>query len=166
MRKLVAFTGSGISAESGLRTFRGNDGLWENHRIEDVATPQAWARNPVLVLDFYNQRRRQVLAAEPNAAHIALADLQRYFDVRVITQNIDDLHERAGSKNVVHLHGEIRKSRSSVDPSLVYSIEGSELKMGDLCEKNSQLRPHIVWFGEMVPELDRAAGLVSAYPFC
>ena len=161
MKRLVVFTGSGISAESGIRTFRGYDGLWENYRIEEVATPQAWESNPELVLEFYNQRRRQVLAAEPNPGHKSLANLEQLFDVYIITQNIDDLHERAGSSRVLHLHGEILKARSTADPSLVYPVKGSELHAGDRCEKGSPLRPHIVWFGEMVPELDRAAELVS-----
>ncbi|CAN5672473.1 NAD-dependent deacylase [soil metagenome] len=161
MKKVVVLSGAGISAESGLKTFRDSDGLWENYRIEDVATPQAWAADYQLVLKFYNERRKQVLSALPNAAHLALAALERKFDVHVITQNIDDLHERAGSTNVLHLHGEILKSRSSIDPGLIYNIEGWEIKAGDRCAKGSQLRPHIVWFGEMVPELERAAGIVS-----
>jgi len=161
MKKIVVFTGSGISAESGLKTFRDSDGLWENYRIEDVATPLAWHRDRSMVLEFYNQRRKQVLDAMPNAAHLALASLEQKFDVQIITQNIDDLHERAGSSKVLHLHGEIRKARSSVDPSLIYDVAGWELKEGDKCERGSQLRPHIVWFGELVPELNRAASLVS-----
>lgn len=162
MKKVVVFTGSGVSAESGLKTFRDSDGLWENYRIEDVATPQAWHKDPSMVLDFYNQRRKQVLEAKPNPAHEALAELQKYFDAHIITQNIDDLHEQAGSKNVIHLHGEIRKARSTKDPSLVSRIEGWELNLGNTCGKGSQLRPHIVWFGEMVPELERAALVVSS----
>ncbi len=161
MKKIVVFTGSGISAESGLKTFRDSDGLWENYNIEDVATPQAWLRNRPLVQEFYNMRRKQVLEAKPNAAHVALAKLEHNYDVQIITQNIDDLHERAGSSNVLHLHGEIRKARSSVDVSLVYNVDGWEIKEGEKCEKGSQLRPHIVWFGEMVPELNRAAHLIS-----
>jgi NAD-dependent deacetylase len=161
MKKIVVFTGSGISAESGLKTFRDSDGLWENYRIEDVATPQAWLRNRSAVLDFYNLRRKQVLEAHPNPAHVALAELEKKYDVQIITQNIDDLHERSGSANVLHLHGEIRKSRSSVDPTLVYEIEGWQIREGDKCQKGSQLRPHIVWFGEEVPELNYAASLVS-----
>lgn len=161
MKKLVVFTGSGISAESGLKTFRDSGGLWENFRVEDVATPQAWQRDTALVLEFYNQRRKQVLEAKPNAAHIALAGLEKYFNVRIVTQNIDDLHERAGSTQVTHLHGEIRKARSTADSSLVYPLSGWELKAGDRCEKGSQLRPHIVWFGELVPELERAAAQVA-----
>lgn len=155
-KRLVVFTGAGISAESGIKTFRDSGGLWEEYKIEDVATFDAWVKNRDLVLNFYNQRRKQVMASQPNAAHYFIADLQKYFDVQVVTQNVDDLHERAGSKHVLHVHGEIMKVRSSVDPSLVYSLNGWELKAGDTCEKGSQLRPHIVWFGEMVPEMDNA----------
>lgn len=155
------FTGAGISAESGIRTFRDSGGLWEEYDINDVATPQAWARNPALVLDFYNMRRKQVLAAEPNEAHYALAKLGEKFEVQIITQNIDNLHERAGSKNILHLHGEIMKSRSTLDPRLIYDIEGSELKIGDKCKMGSQLRPHIVWFGEMVPEMENACRIAE-----
>lgn len=161
MKKVVVLSGAGISAESGLKTFRDSDGLWENYRIEDVATPEAWSKNRKLVLDFYNERRRQVMKAKPNTAHLALAQLQNKYDVTIITQNIDDLHERAGSKKVLHLHGEIFKSRSSINSSLVYSIEGTELNEGEKCDDGSQLRPHIVWFGEMVPALDEAALLVT-----
>jgi len=161
MKKLVVLSGAGMSAESGLRTFRDSDGLWEQHRIEDVATPQAWIRNRALVLEFYNQRRIQVMAAQPNPAHLALVKLESKYDVRIITQNIDDLHERAGSMNVLHLHGEIRKSRSTVDPLLVYQMKTELLNEGDRCEKGSQLRPHIVWFGEMVPELPNAVDIVA-----
>lgn len=155
-KRLVVFTGAGISAESGIRTFRDAGGLWEQYRMEDVATLEAWNRNRELVLDFYNQRRRQVMEASPNAAHHFIADLQKKFDVQVITQNVDDLHERAGSKKVLHLHGEIMKVRSSVDENLIYPLESWELKIGDKCAKGSQLRPHIVWFGELVPEMDKA----------
>jgi NAD-dependent deacetylase len=154
--KLVVFTGAGISAESGIRTFRDSDGLWEEYRIEEVATPQAWEKNKSLVLEFYNQRRKQVLGAEPNAAHLTLAILEAKYDVHIITQNIDNLHERAGSKKVLHLHGEIMKSRSTVDSTLIYPIQGADLNLGDTCEKGSQLRPHIVWFGEMVPAMETA----------
>lgn len=160
-KRLVVFTGAGISAESGIRTFRDSGGLWEEYRIEDVATPEAWARDPALVLEFYNQRRRQVMAARPNAAHQFIADLQKKFDVQVITQNIDDLHERAGSKKVLHLHGEIMKARSTADEALVYPLTVPEIAAGDLCEKGSQLRPHIVWFGEMVPEMETANALAA-----
>lgn len=155
-QKLVVFTGAGISAESGIKTFRDSGGLWEEYDINEVATPQAWEKNKALVLEFYNNRRKQVLEAKPNDAHYALVELEKKYDVHIITQNIDDLHERAGSKKVLHLHGEITKSRSTSNPSLVYDIKGSELKLGDKCEKGSQLRPHIVWFGEMVPEMDMA----------
>jgi NAD-dependent deacetylase len=154
--KLVVFTGAGISAESGIRTFRDSDGLWEEYRIEEVATPQAWEKNKSLVLDFYNQRRKQVLGAKPNAAHLTLAALETKYDVHIITQNIDNLHERAGSKKILHLHGEIMKSRSTVDSTLIYPIHGPDLNLGDTCEKGSQLRPHIVWFGEMVPAMEMA----------
>jgi NAD-dependent deacetylase len=159
--RIVVLTGAGISAESGISTFRDSDGLWEQYRIEDVATPAAWHKNRQLVLDFYNKRRRQVLEVHPNAAHEALVRLETCYDVRIITQNIDDLHERAGSVNVLHLHGEILKSRSTADPSLTYRIPGWELNEGDRCEKGSQLRPHIVWFGEEVPMLETAAAVTA-----
>ena len=159
MKKIVVLTGAGISAESGIRTFRDSDGLWEEHRIEDVATFDAWRRNPDLVLDFYNQRRKQLYEVKPNAGHLALVELEKKYDVNIITQNVDDLHERAGSSQVLHLHGELKKVRSTVDDSLVYTLEGWELKKGDLCEKGSQLRPHIVWFGEAVPMIEPAAEL-------
>jgi NAD-dependent deacetylase len=155
-KRLVIFTGAGVSAESGLKTFRDQGGLWEQYRIEDVATYDAWTNNMPLVLEFYNQRRKQVMEAQPNEAHRFIADLQKDFDVHVITQNIDDLHERAGSKKVLHLHGEIMKARSSVDDKLIYPLKKWEIKVGELCEKGSQLRPHIVWFGEMVPEMENA----------
>ena len=161
MKRLVVFTGAGISAESGIKTFRDSGGLWEEYKIEDVATPQAWAKNPTLVQEFYNQRRKQALEAKPNSGHLAIAELQKHFKVQVITQNIDDLHERAGSKKVVHLHGEIKKARSSAYPNLIYDIKGWELKMGERCEKGYQLRPHIVWFGEAVPEMDNAIELLQ-----
>ncbi|MFL5730502.1 MAG: SIR2 family NAD-dependent protein deacylase [Cytophagaceae bacterium] len=154
--KIVVLTGAGVSAESGLATFRDSGGLWEGHRVEDVATPEAWKRNPELVLDFYNQRRKSALEAKPNAGHIALARLEEKFSVSIVTQNVDNLHERAGSSHVIHLHGELFKSRSTAYPSLIYDIEGWELKQGDRCEKGSQLRPHIVWFGESVPMMDIA----------
>ena len=133
-KRIVVFTGAGVSAESGIKTFRDSDGLWENYKIEDVATPQAWNKNPALVNEFYNLRRKQVLEVQPNAAHKALVKLEKKFDVNIITQNIDDLHERAGSKKVLHLHGEIRKVRSTVKPNLIYDLAGWELKMGDKCE--------------------------------
>ena len=162
MKKVVVFTGAGVSAESGIRTFRDSGGLWEEYAIEDVATPSAWERDREKVLHFYNLRRRQVIEASPNEAHLSLAALERYFEVYIVTQNIDDLHERAGSTNVLHLHGEIRKSRSTQDPRLVYAIEGDELNLGDCCARGSQLRPHIVWFGESVPAMDDAIDVVSS----
>lgn len=152
-------TGAGISAESGLKTFRGADGLWEGYNIIDVATPEAWIRNPELVQRFYNERRTQILAAQPNAAHLALSKLEEYFDVTIITQNIDDLHERAGSTQIIHLHGVITYAQSNLNASLIYPIIGDEIKMGELCELGSQLRPHVVWFGEAVPMIEPAAFL-------
>ncbi len=160
MKKVVVLTGAGISAESGIRTFRDSDGLWENHRIEDVATPEGWQRNPELVLEFYNQRRAQLFEVEPNAGHRALADLEKDFEVDIVTQNVDDLHERAGNTRILHLHGELRKSRSARYPDLVYPCEG-DICLGDKCEKGFQLRPHIVWFGEAVPMLEPAAQLAA-----
>ncbi len=156
-KRLVVLTGAGISAESGIKTFRDSDGLWEEYRVTDVATPEAWARNPELVQQFYNARRKQLLEVEPNAGHHALAAAEEYFDVQVLTQNIDDLHERAGSTNVLHLHGQLRMSQSSKNPDLVYPIDGWELKMGEKAEDGSQLRPHVVWFGEAVPNIEKAA---------
>jgi NAD-dependent deacetylase len=160
-QKLVVLTGAGISAESGLQTFRDSDGLWEGHNIQDVATPEAWHRNPALVLDFYNERRKAVLEAAPNRAHYLLAELETKYDVSIITQNIDNLHERAGSTNVLHLHGIITRSQSTRNPNLQYDIEGWKLNLGDTCELGSQLRPFIVWFGEAVPEIEHAAAIVS-----
>lgn len=154
--KLVVLSGAGISAESGIPTFRDADGLWEGHDVMEVASPQGWQNNPGLVLDFYNQRRKAALNAQPNQGHKILADLEDHFDVTIITQNVDDLHERAGSTNVIHLHGELFKCRSTKDPSLVYPMEDWQLNLGDTCEKGSQLRPHIVWFGEMVPMMEVA----------
>jgi NAD-dependent deacetylase len=159
--KIVVFTGAGISAESGIKTFRDAGGLWEEYRIEDVATPQAWERNQAMVLEFYNKRRKQVMEAKPNEAHKALTRLEQKYEVQIITQNIDDLHERAGSSRVLHLHGEILKSRSSADPALVYPVQGWEMKLGDKCERGSQLRPHIVWFGELVPNMELSYLLAS-----
>jgi NAD-dependent deacetylase len=159
MKKIIVLTGAGISAESGLKTFRDSDGLWEGYNIEEVATPQAWARNPELVQEFYNMRRKSVLEAEPNPAHYALAKLEEKYDVTIITQNIDDLHERAGSSNVIHLHGIITRSQSSINPKFTYPIDGWELRMGELCELGSQLRAHVVWFGEEVPMIETAAVL-------
>jgi len=158
---LVVLSGAGISAESGIRTFRDSNGLWEEHRIEDVATPDAWRRNPDLVLEFYNQRRKQALAVEPNAGHHALVRLEDAGDVLLVTQNVDNLHEKAGSSRVLHLHGELFKARSTVDETLVYDLEGWELKRGDRCEKGSQLRPHIVWFGEQVPLIEPAMKIAA-----
>lgn len=157
MKKIVVLTGAGISAESGLKTFRDSDGLWEGYNIEDVATPDAWRRNPALVQQFYNERRKSVLEAIPNAAHYALAKLEEKYDVTIITQNIDDLHERGGSTKVVHLHGVITRSQSSKNPELTYPIDGWEIKMGELCELGFQLRAHVVWFGEDVPMIATAA---------
>jgi len=159
MKKLVVLTGAGMSAESGLATFRDAGGLWEGHRVEDVATPEAWQRNPELVLEFYNQRRKQALEVKPNRGHEILAELQQKFEVTIITQNVDNLHERAGSKNVIHLHGSLFESRSTVNPKLIYRIDGWQLNLGDKCERGSQLRPNIVWFGEMVPMIEVAANI-------
>ena len=160
-KKLVVLTGAGISAESGLKTFRDSDGLWEGYDIEEVATPRAWKKNPQLVLDFYNYRRQNVLDAHPNPAHFGLAELEKNFDVQIITQNIDDLHERAGSSRVLHLHGEIFKMRSEKSEELVYDIRG-DMKLGDLAEDGAQLRPNIVWFEEPVPLIEDAVPLVRA----
>ena len=157
--KLVVLTGAGISAESGLKTFRDSDGLWEGYDVTEVATPRAWRKNPQLVLDFYNLRRKNVSEAQPNAAHLGLAELEKDFDVTIITQNIDDLHERAGSTNVLHLHGEIFKMRSEENESLIYEIKG-DIKIGDLAGDGSQLRPHIVWFEEPVPKIEEAVPIV------
>ncbi|MFN0215503.1 MAG: SIR2 family NAD-dependent protein deacylase [Saprospiraceae bacterium] len=159
-KKIVVLTGAGISAESGIKTFRDSDGLWENHRIEEVATPEGWAANPELVLDFYNQRRAQLLQVEPNDGHLALVDLERNFDVHIVTQNVDDLHERAGSTQVLHLHGQLRQVRSNRYEQLVYPWD-KDLQLGDLCERGHQLRPNIVWFGESVPMLEPAAELAE-----
>jgi NAD-dependent deacetylase len=155
MKKLVILTGAGISAESGINTFRDTNGLWEGHDVMQVASPEGYLANPALVLDFYNQRRKQLLEVFPNKAHFNLAHLENYFDVEIITQNVDDLHERAGSSSVIHLHGELLKVRSSVDENDVLDWK-KDLVLGDLCNKKSQLRPHIVWFGEMVPLLEKA----------
>ena len=159
-KKIIVLTGAGISAESGLKTFRDSDGLWEGYDVREVATPGAWKKNPALVLEFYNQRRKNVLDAQPNAAHIGLAQLQEDFDVHIITQNIDDLHERAGSQKVLHLHGEIFKMRSEFDESLVYEIKG-DINLGDKAGDGAQLRPHIVWFEEPVPMIEEAIPLVN-----
>jgi NAD-dependent deacetylase len=161
-KKVVVLTGAGISAESGIPTFRDADGLWEGHDVMDVASPEGWYKNPALVLEFYNQRRKRALEVKPNRGHDIVADLQNYFDVVVVTQNVDDLHERAGSRHVIHLHGSLFESRSTLDESLVYPIKGWELNLGDVCERGSQLRPNIVWFGEMVPLIELAAREASA----
>lgn len=161
MKKLIVLTGAGMSAESGIKTFRDTGGLWEEYDVMEVATPMAWQKNRDLVLRFYNERRRQLEACMPNAGHKGLAELEKYFDVQIITQNVDNLHERAGSSKILHLHGELTKARSTVDSSLVYDIAYRDINPGDLCEKGSQLRPHIVWFGEDVPMMDEAAGLAS-----
>ena len=161
MKKLVILTGAGMSSESGIKTFRDSGGLWEEYDVSEVATPQAWKRNRNLVLRFYNERRRQLAASKPNKGHLGLAELEKHFDVQIITQNIDDLHERAGSTKIIHLHGELTKARSTADPSLLYEIGYKDINPGDSCEKGSQLRPHIVWFGEEVPMMDQAATLTA-----
>jgi NAD-dependent deacetylase len=157
MKKLVVLTGAGISAESGIPTFRDADGLWEGYDVMEVATPEGWRKNPSLVLEFYNQRRKRALEVEPNQGHLILAELEKYFDVTIITQNVDNLHERAGSTKVIHLHGSLFESRSTKHEQLIYPIKGWQLNMGDLCEMGFQLRPNIVWFGEMVPLIEVAA---------
>lgn len=156
-KKIVVLTGAGISAESGIPTFRDSNGLWEGYDVMEVATPEGWRKNRELVLDFYNQRRRRALEVTPNRGHEILAELEKNFDVVIVTQNVDNLHERAGSSQVIHLHGSLFESRSTVDENLVYPITGWELKLGDLCEKGSQLRPNIVWFGEAVPLMEVAS---------
>lgn len=165
MQKLVVLTGAGVSAESGLKTFRDTGGLWEGHRVEEVATPEAWNRNPERVLDFYNQRRAQLKKANPNLAHISLAELEGPFHTIIITQNVDDLHERGGSKNIIHLHGELFKVRSTANSNLIYEWR-VDLTLNDKCELGSQLRPHIVWFGEEVPMLEKAALECSDAQIC
>lgn len=161
--KLVVLTGAGMSAESGIATFRASDGLWEQHRVEDVATPAGFATNPKLVLDFYNDRRKELIKSKPNAGHIGLVELEKDYDVSIITQNVDNLHQRAGSSHVLHLHGELMKSRSTHDPSLIYEMteDKCEICIGDKCEVGSQLRPDIVWFGEAVPMIEEAVPLVQ-----
>lgn len=156
MKKIVVLTGAGVSAESGIKTFRDADGLWEGHDVMEVASPQGWRKNMELVLDFYNQRRRQLLEVKPNAGHFSLVELEKHFEVSIITQNVDDLHERAGSTNIIHLHGELLKARSTKDPSLIYGW-AKDILPGDICPLGSQLRPHIVWFGEAVPMIEAAA---------
>jgi NAD-dependent deacetylase len=160
-KSLVVLSGSGISAESGIPTFRDAGGLWEGYRVEDVATPEAWHKDKALVLEFYNQRRKKALDVKPNRGHEVLVELEACFDVTVVTQNVDDLHERAGSSRVIHLHGSLFESRSTLDENLVYPIHGSELNLGDKCERGSQLRPNIVWFGEAVPLMEKVAHLAS-----
>ncbi|MGB6093716.1 MAG: NAD-dependent deacylase [Moheibacter sp.] len=160
MKKIAVLTGAGISAESGISTFRDSDGLWESYDIQKVASPEGWLENPGLVLDFYNQRRRKLSEVQPNSAHNYLKGLEKKYEVTVITQNVDDLHERAGSSNVIHLHGELLKSRSEDDDSLIYDCLG-DISLGDRAEDGAQLRPHIVWFGEMVPMLDKAVKVVE-----
>jgi len=160
-KKIVVLSGAGISAESGLRTFREMGGLWEEYDVMEVASPQAWERNPELVTRFYNERRKQLLKSKPNQGHLILQELERYFDVEIITQNVDDLHERAGSSKVLHLHGELKKARSTADPNLIYELDGWELTTESKCEKGSRLRPHIVWFGEAVPAMSDAMKIVS-----
>ena len=161
MKKLIVLTGAGISAESGIATFRDAGGLWEGYKVEDVATPEAWRKDQALVLDFYNQRRKKALDVKPNRGHEILAELERHFEVTVITQNVDNLHERAGSSKVLHLHGSLFESRSTLNPKLIYPIKGSELNIGDTCERGSQLRPNIVWFGEAVPMMEVAADVAA-----
>jgi NAD-dependent deacetylase len=161
MKNLIVLTGAGMSSESGIRTFRDSGGLWEEYDVNEVATPMAWLKNRDLVLRFYNERRYQLAACKSNSGHLGIAALEKYFNVHVITQNIDNLHERAGSTKVLHLHGELTKARSTADPSLVYDIGYKDIKPGDVCEKGSQLRPHIVWFGEAVPNMDEAVRIAS-----
>ncbi len=162
MKKIVVLTGAGISAESGLKTFRDAGGLWEGHDVMEVASIDGWRKNRQLVLDFYNMRRKQALEAKPNPGHFALAELEKDYQVVIVTQNVDRLHEMAGSTNVIHLHGQLFQSRSSLDENLVYEMDGWELNIGDKCEKGSQLRPNIVWFGEMVPLIEKAADEVAS----
>jgi NAD-dependent deacetylase len=161
MKRLVVLTGAGMSSESGIKTFRDSGGLWEEYDVAEVATPEAWMKNRDLVLRFYNERRRQLAGCKPNEGHLGLTRLEKYFDVQIITQNIDDLHERAGSSKILHLHGELTKARSTTDPSLLYDIGYKDIAPGDKCAKGSQLRPHIVWFGEEVPMMDEAVTLAS-----
>jgi NAD-dependent deacetylase len=161
MKKLVVLTGAGMSSESGIRTFRDTGGLWEEYDVTEVATPTAWWKNKELVLRFYNERRRQLAYAKPNAGHTGIAELEKYFEVKIITQNVDNLHERAGSTSVLHLHGELTKARSTSDPTLIYEIGYKDIGTDDKCEKGSQLRPHIVWFGEAVPMMDEAVKITA-----
>ncbi|MCH7410416.1 NAD-dependent deacylase [Belliella sp. DSM 111904] len=161
-KNLVILSGAGISAESGIATFRDINGLWEGHDIMEVASPEGWRKNKSLVLDFYNKRRKQAHGVKPNEAHHILAKLEQYFDVTIITQNVDNLHEKAGSSKVIHLHGELFKSQSTADPRLIYNMHSLEINIGDKCEKGSQLRPFIVWFGEMVTMIEPAAEIASS----
>jgi len=160
-KKIIVLTGSGISAESGILTFRDSGGLWEGYDVMEVATPEGWAKNQDLVLKFYNERRAKAAEAQPNAGHFALVELEKYFDVHIITQNVDDLHERAGSSHVLHLHGELSKVQSSLYPELIYEIGAKPIEMGSLCAKGAQLRPYIVWFGEAVPLMKDAAEIAQ-----
>lgn len=160
-QRVVVLSGAGMSAESGLKTFRGAGGLWEGHRVEEVATPEAWAEDPERVLRFYNERRQQLRRVQPNVGHQALADLELAYSVQIVTQNVDDLHERAGSTAVLHLHGELMQARSTVDPALIYELEGRDIALGDTCTHGSQLRPNIVWFGEGVPAIGPATQIVE-----
>jgi len=162
MKRLVILSGAGMSAESGIRTFRDMNGLWEEYDVMEVASIEAWYKNPELLLHFYNDRRKQMIESKPNRGHLLLAELEKNYDVQIITQNVDDLHERAGSTSVLHLHGELTKARSSIDPSLIYTLTDPEMKMGDKCAKGSQLRPHIVWFGEEVPAMAEAVPIVES----
>ena len=164
MKKIVVLTGAGMSAESELSTFRSSDGLWEQHRVEDVATPEGWFRNPELVLNFYNMLRKTLISSKPNGGHLGLVDLEKNFDVYIITQNVDNLHEKAGSRNVLHLHGELMKVRSEKDENLVYELspEHPEIHLGDVADDGAQLRPYIVWFGEAVPMIELAIEWVKA----
>jgi len=160
MEKIVVFTGAGMSADSGLRTFRDADGLWEGHAIQEVATPEGWQKNPEKVLNFYNERRKQAWEVDPHAGHKALTELENQYDVTIVTQNVDSLHERAGSSDVVHLHGNLSKARSEKDPSLIIDIGSKPIEIGDTAEDGEQLRPHVVWFGERVPNMDKAAQIM------
>lgn len=162
MKRLVILSGAGMSAESGIRTFRDMDGLWEEYDVMEVASIDAWYKNPELLLRFYNDRRKQMIGCEPNKGHVLIAELEKNFKVDIITQNVDNLHEKAGSTHVLHLHGELTKARSSIDPEMIYLLDDPEMKIGDKCEKGSQLRPHIVWFGEEVPEMVNAIRLTQS----
>jgi NAD-dependent deacetylase len=164
-KRLVVLSGAGVSAESGISTFRDSGGLWEGHAVMEVASPEGWRKNPALVQEFYNQRRKQAQACQPNQAHSILASLEEFFEVKIITQNVDSLHEKAGSSHVIHLHGELNKAQSSIDPNLVYDLDHWEIKMGACCEKGSQLRPNVVWFGEPVPMMTPAIRLAQKADF-